>query len=126
MAKSPFSDDIDTSFTDPDNLVTGSGSQMFSNERLKSTNKKAQNIETERARQGSQLLPIANDLLDKIRRMKEDKENIGPYLTDIYAKKGRPEIREKDVEIEFRARQMSLNDLRELEAWITNKLRQTK
>ena len=122
MAKSPFEDRDADLTTDPDSLFTGGGSQqMFSNERIETrATKKAK---AKQAAESSQVIPIAKNLLEKIDKMKAAHRDISGYLEDIYAKKGKPEVTGADVELEFRARQLALKDLQELESWILRRSR---
>src|SRR5579875_41087 len=104
--KNPFTDEVDISASDPDNLVTGSGSHMFANEKLADVNPKVKELQAELERQKSQLLPIAKDILKKVAELRAEKTDIGSYLAELYAQEGKPKVKEKQVEIEFRARQL--------------------
>lgn len=100
--------------TDPGSLFTGGGSQMFANTRLETRAAKAR--AGEQARQRSELMPISNDLLKKLQ---EERAKVVSVESFILGKIENPQ----QLLDEFRARQIYLGYLKELESWIRARIR---
>lgn len=120
-AKSPFSDEVDFESTDPSNLFTGSGSQMFRNERMFQENTKAAKLKAKRAQEQSQLIPVANDLLEELDKIISANADIRSYMLDPKTKKTKEAIL-----IEFRARELNIKLAEQVQGWIRNRLRQNE
>lgn len=127
--KSPFSDELSPVGTDPSNLVTGSGSQMFGNEKLNQDNRTKRKLEGKRAEQSSQLIPVANDLLEMLAEKKGANADIRSYLIRLRGDKPKKQLTAAQVhqlEVQAEAREMNIELIEELERWIRARLRQTK
>lgn len=110
--------------TDPSALYTGNtAGGMFANESLRERNQRTKNLIEKQKRQGSQLLPVAEDILKKLEEARQEANSIGSYLQRIYAEEGKPTIDVDKIRIEFRAREMNLQLIDNLERWIKLRLK---
>lgn len=126
--KNPFSDEVDTSFTDPFAGFTGSGSQMFKNEKVRNENTKAKKLEAKRAQQSSELIPVANDLLEMLAEKKAANADIRSWLLRIRGPKTKKQLTQAQLhqlEVQAEAREMNIELIEEVERWIRNRLRRT-
>lgn len=109
--------------TDPDSLATGSGSFMFQNERLAQNQSQVVSADAERKRQESELQQTGRDLLHFLANARTESSSVESYLQNIYAQAGRPKIDAKQIEIEFRARELNLILINRLESWILRRMK---
>ena len=126
--KNPFSDEVDTSATDPANLYTGSGSQMFRNEQTNKDSKRVKELESKRAEQSSQLLPVAKDLLAFLAEKKVANADFRSFLTRLRGggdkpKKQLTEAQVRQLAVQAEAREMNNELIEELERWVMSKIR---
>lgn len=147
MAKNPFSDEVDVNATDPANLFTGSGSQMFHNEQSNEDSKRVKELESKRAEQRGQLLPVAKDLLAMLAQKKAQNADIRSFLKRIRGdeeaetvsrdeKAGRTKITRTvkapkqlteaeihQMAVQAEAREMNIALIEEIERWVMGKIR---
>ena len=112
---------MDDTDAELDNLYSGSASNMFANERLESKTKKI--AEGEQERQKSELIPIAQDLLNLTTIIRAENANYRDYARNIFAKNGKQKASAVDIEVEFRARELNLLTLDRIDRWIKTRLR---
>lgn len=128
-SKSPFTDEISQVGTDPGALYTGAGSQMFGNEKLNQENRTKKKLEAKRAEQSSQLIPVANDLLEMLAEKKGANADIRSFLKRIRGKDSGKQLTEKELHqmaVQAEAREMNIALIEEIERWIRSRLRQAK
>lgn len=130
--KNPFSDEVDVNATDPGNLYTGSGSQMFKNERAREESIKAKKLEERRSRQQSELIPVANDLLEMLAAKKSGNADFRSYMLRLRGSnaKGPTKQLTKDqihqLEVQAEARELNIALIEEIEGWIQARLRRAR
>lgn len=114
-----------TDISAPDALYTGNRgsapltpSRMFANERLSEEDPKNQAKIAEQTRQAVALYPWAQEIIKEINKMRLELNDIGSYLRRIYAENNAPKMTENQIEIEFRARELTLQRLQEMETWV--------
>lgn len=127
--KSPFSDEVSQVGTDPNALYTGGGSQMFSNENLNRENRTKKKLEAKRAEQSSQLIPVANDLLEMLAEKKSSNADIRSVLKRIRGTDAGKQLTEAEIHqiaVQAEAREMNIALIEEIERWIRSRLRQNQ
>lgn len=107
-----------------DELVTGNrgtapmtASRMFSNEELHESPKNKQRI-ADQDRRAVALFPWAEEILKEINRRRAELNEVGSYLTRIYAENNAPKLTAAQIEAEFRGREIALQTLDGLEKWV--------
>jgi hypothetical protein len=112
--------------TDPDSLYSGSGSFMFQNEKLAQQEDEVTTKDAILKRQQSELIPVANDLLEFLALRKSQNADIRSYLQRVRGDKSFSQLtgeQLKELAVQAEAREMNIVLIEDIERWIRDRLR---